>query len=175
MAITGSTQLTSVSHIRKLVRETCRTLGAPELSRKIKIAMSTRMTKAVGRARSWFREADFWHAEIQLAAKIWPHLEPDERDDTIRHEVCHVIHDFLYGNVTEHHGPRWKLLATQAGCRPEAVLKAGDILIMAGINKRAQCGCRGGCVVSNIQYKKMISGKRAYKCTKCQVLVKPED
>ncbi len=57
---------------------------------------------------------------IELSSKIFPLISIAEQEDTVIHEVAHLLVDVEYGDVEDVHGWEWSAMAEQVGCRPQA-------------------------------------------------------
>lgn len=72
---------------RDLVEWGCETLN---ILTPVKVVFSASMTRCMGKASGP-------RAEIRLSAPLWLRATPEERDETIVHELAHII-DFLRNN-----------------------------------------------------------------------------
>ena len=152
--------------------------GCPELSEKTVFEFNGRFTSRLGDAT--FRRNGTHR--IRLSRPIWPHIDDDERENTIVHEAAHIAAPHLkleklkqgkYGVIQTPrigHGPEWKRLMRQAGFRPERCHTV-DTAALGLKRKRYRytypCGCSTPCKVGP-KHHKAVNEFRRVKCLLCQ-------
>ena len=129
-----------------------------------------RMWRQVGKA-------DLLRLRMEFSRKAFDVLPDDECDDTVRHEVAHLVVALRYSATWSQlpaHGDDWKVAALDVGARPEATLRK-DFGMRAryAVTRSAWCGC-GERPVTPQLFRKAAAGKR-YLCRTCwrQLEVKP--
>lgn len=147
--------------------------GFPELSMAAQVLMvemglafervrwNSRMRTTMGRCR-------YSSAEIHLNPRLWLRAGWEERRDTIRHEVAHLLARKLDRRAG--HGKLWKRVAVACGARPERChgVHTRDLevkrkrLPMA----RARCGCRGW-IIGSGRASRIRKGTAKYRCRGC--------
>jgi predicted SprT family Zn-dependent metalloprotease len=75
---------------------------------QIYVDWNYRFTAMLGRAT-------FKEHRIELAAKLWPFLLPETRDEVLIHEACHLFAHEKYNGKTIDHGEEWKELMRVCG------------------------------------------------------------
>lgn len=71
------------------------------------------------RARQRLGLCDFTNQYVEISQLHWDHGDPDDVDDTILHEVAHVLAGHVY--EVYDHGPKWKDIMVLLGCEPKAL------------------------------------------------------
>lgn len=163
--------------------------GCPELIDCTTFEFNNRFTSRLGDAKFVQNGTN----RIRLSSPIWPHINDDEREDTIVHEAAHVASPFLKlkqlhsrgvrGQVDRFgrerfiptprigHGAEWKRLMRQAGFKPERCHKV-DTAALGLKRKRYRyaypCGCPTPCLVGP-KHHKSIRGYSRVTCRRCRV------
>lgn len=97
--------------IQQWLVEACTANEVPDLVAKIK-------WKFNGRFRSRMGDANYNTFLIRLSAPLWKHALPADKENTVKHEACHLITRFKHGKVRAH-GSEWVNIMIQAGQKPE--------------------------------------------------------
>ena len=104
---------------------------------------------------------------IELSAKLWSSLEPEERRNTIRHEAAHAV-DFLKNGRSDH-SYRWKAIAVRVGARPAACTASSEKTLAhmkaIGAAVEIKCACRTSTCSRRVA-KRILAGQR-YTCRVC--------
>jgi len=82
-------------------------------------------------------------------AKVWINIpvhqaEPGMLEDTVAHEVAHLVSYELYGRAGSGHGKRWKSVMVALGQTPDRLYKGTDEQLLVGKNMTRhvyRCGC----------------------------------
>jgi len=110
------------NEVREWIRFACECNGVDGLEHKIRIEWSNRLTRSMGNCgrdrwsdicgRSWV---------VKLSVPLFSRATTEERYNTIIHEVCHAIDDYLNGRMDplmEGHGPKWQKVMRACGITP---------------------------------------------------------
>jgi len=96
--------------IKQWIKEACAANELPMLHHKIVFEWSTTMTRAAGKAY-------YAQYRIRLSVPLWPKASRQEREETTKHEVCHII---AYHKVQEiGHQYSWQRCMLNCGLEPE--------------------------------------------------------
>jgi len=106
----------SISHythnsIKSIIRHTCDMNDVSWLADIIGFKFNNRLISTWGKA----------HQEkkiIELSTLMWL-ARPEERYDTVVHEVCHIIVWHKYGSDVKHHGEEWRECMRRAKVKPK--------------------------------------------------------
>jgi hypothetical protein len=97
-------------------------------------------------------------ARLRFNEPGWRVLTPDERLDTILHEVAHAIHTLEHGDVGSTHGPEWRAIAQAIGCTGDRCLpEEASQRLLAAIPARER---RPRFVPEQGQIVRFVSGKQ---------------
>lgn len=154
--------------IRESIEAACRACGVPELSGRIRVSWSGRFVARMGDAR-WdtVRGAGL----IRLSRPLWPQASPEEQRETVVHEACHVIADYLYRGK-QGHGPGWRRMMALCGypaaqrCHSvnrEAIQQRRE---RRRVEVRVRCGCAEGVALGPVQARRLRTGA-VYHCRRC--------
>jgi predicted SprT family Zn-dependent metalloprotease len=121
-------------------------------------------------------------ATIRISVDLWPYASMEQRQQTMFHEVCHIVDNYLasvdpfyFKNVNEAnkqrrdaHGPSWRVLMVRVGMPPERV---SDVKRPASMRKTytryvMKCGCREGTMSANKLTRLRNSGAELI-CKRC--------
>ena len=91
--------------------------GVPDLVEGVRIEVSRRMTRSVGRC---YPERGL----IRLAERLLRSTQADGEPlrEVITHEVAHIVVHRKHGRRAKPHGPEWRALMHQAGYPPRTAL-----------------------------------------------------
>ena len=164
-----------MNKIRELIIYACDECGVPELARSIRVEFNRRFTRRLGDA-CYYRVSD--SGLIRLSSKLWPTMDEIEQENTILHEVAHIITDKLHPEDRRFdrsgHGPYWKKIAAKVGAKAERFAKANVANFKAYSRKntryRVSCGCPNGIVITKARHTKMTRGY-SYLCRKCDTIL----
>jgi predicted SprT family Zn-dependent metalloprotease len=156
------------TEVREWIAITCAVCDAPELAGAIDLGWNRRFTARLGDAR--------WSAgrgEVRLSVPLWPKASRAEQEETVVHEVCHVVAAYRFG-PGQGHGPRWRALMARCGY-PEArrchtVDRAAILARRAARRVPALCGCPRGVLLSSVQARRLRRGWR-YPCLRCEAWI----
>lgn len=154
------------ARVRQVIAQTCDKCGCPEMKDRISFSFNNRFTNRMGDAEYNF--ATGW-GKVRFSTPLWPRATEEKRDNTVIHEVCHVLAAHKHGKRCGH-GWQWKALMMQCGQRPERCHKVSTKGLRKS-NKTVSCGCREF-EIGPIRYKKVLNGHR-YVCNHCRQPVRP--
>lgn len=113
--MTLSKQLTEKhkSQINQWVREACEDNNLHYAVPFIDWYFDAKLTRCAGKA--------YYHSHIgfiKLSPRMWERCDDNERRNTVKHEICHLLVRALYGSVIDPHGIEWKECMKQAKEEP---------------------------------------------------------
>lgn len=154
--------------IRNLVEKTRLKLQLPK---PIQISWSN-TTGAVGRAVF----PAVMKPYLEFSIVLWPYASPDERDDTVIHEVCHVAAwEFTppeerraMMRKKKGHGETWERLMWLCG-RDPALSRYATFPVPTHVLGRlhAYCLC-GAHQITEAKYASILTRTKVYTCPKCK-------
>ncbi len=100
---------------------------------EVELRISTRMTSTLGVCRRMGRRY-----RITLAERLFRRGLEEILDDTLRHEVAHLVHMATSPDGRSNHGAGWREWARRFGARPERLCSAED-----GLKVRITAARRG--------------------------------
>jgi predicted SprT family Zn-dependent metalloprotease len=157
------------ARVRQVIGETCDTCGCPEMKEKISFSFNGRFTSKMGDAIFYRSGPNAGWGRVRFSTPLWPRATEEKRDNTVIHEVCHVLADYIHGKRCKH-GWQWKALMMKCGQKPERCHRV-DTSGLRKSNKKVSCGCREF-EFGPIRYKKVLNGHR-YVCNHCKQPVRP--
>jgi len=96
--------------VREIIRETCESNDCPEVVDLVWFEWSNRMTATMGSVRG----INLKGYQVKLSTKLFARASKDEQRDTVIHEVCHAIDDYLNqrgdntrGGLEDRHASCW--------------------------------------------------------------------
>lgn len=153
----------SDKEVAEWVRFACECNGVPDLVERISIRWSTRMTLAMGRVK---RNYTGW--EIALSVGLFNNATTEEQYNTIVHEACHAIDDYVndgWCNIAGGHGPQWQRIMRNCGIEPTRYHDVSRKGLITRYVYACACGRRFNC--SKIIHNKMRRGQSRI-CTSCK-------
>jgi SprT protein len=159
----------AMQEARQLVKDTYKELGCPELFDETDIVWNNRLRATVGRARYNPKRRH----TIELSRQLWPHFrKDDDRLETIMHEACHIVANYMHGRSISAHGYQWKTLMMELGI-PATRCHDIDIYGLGLSRKRERevffCEC-GPKVIGPVVAKRIRLG-RTYRCRQCMCIL----
>ena len=162
--------------VREWIGFACDCNGCPELVDRIYFDWSNRMTRAMGKAgRAGYVERNgsavrMW--KIKLSVGLFGNAGRDDRYETIVHEVCHVIDDYLHNGwerIEDGHGPRWRAIMRKCGIAPRRYHNVSR----EGLVKRHlyTCDCGNEFKLSTRMHNSVRRGRRR-TCRRCRGYIK---
>jgi SprT protein len=154
--------------INKWIKESCETLGQPELAKQISFGFNGRLSVCAGRAWGPYKS-------IELSCKCWDVSSEEERKNTVVHELCHIIDYQVNGpeahaNAKVSHGPNWQAMMESCGMKAERFHSLP-------VQRRRQtkylysCGCTMH-AVSKTRHNRIQEGSKSYHCKLCGQTIK---
>lgn len=117
-----------ISQIRELV-DYC--LAEYNINNKVDVLFNARLTGCVGRAKYWhYRKV----GSVEFSTQLWSRINDEERENTIIHEVAHIIAFIVYGKVKPH-GWEWQSIHRKLGSEPR---RTCDNIDTAGITRKVK-------------------------------------
>jgi len=154
-----------------LIRRVLEANGCPEIFDRITVSWNARFTARMG-------DAQYGTYRIRLSTPLWPRATVEEQENTVAHEVCHLIAVHKYGWKAKGHGYLWADCMVRAGFNPKRThnvdrtgLKRKNTRTMV----RVYCGCPDGLLITkNLWTRTLRNGEcvdgrnvRRY-CRKCR-------
>lgn len=126
----------------------------------VPVLVSKRATRRAGAVKTY---AD-GRMELHLSEWLLTNAKWEEMENTVRHEVAHVIAGHKAG-----HGPKWKKIAKELGCTGERCY--GEELAKAAPKGRYEATCRcSGKVYRRHKLAKHLREQRG-RCPNCRTLL----
>lgn len=147
--------------IRKIIEETCNTLGLPELNPKIVVQWNDRLTRTAGKA---------WPNKnlIELSPVLLARTSEADQKNTVVHEVCHLAAPILYNRKVAWHGKEWQSLMLRCGELPERCHSIPRDDLKRNVKRwEALCACALPHLISTT-VKNRIQKGNYYFCKKCK-------
>jgi len=112
---------------------------------------------------------------IEISSFFWERATLIQKEETVKHEACHLIAYFLFGPEAIGHGKFFKQCMRKCGLTPEAYVKSSDYsnVVFKGWRQRryaATCSCGYTIEVSGRVRANIIRGG-AYRCFACHGLI----
>lgn len=106
--------------------------------------------------------------------KLNPVLLRENKDhfinQTVPHEVAHLIAHQVYGNRIRPHGREWASIMSLFG-RPANRCHSYEVTRSRTVKMHeVKCGCKTK-MISSIRYNRMVKGLATYKCKRCHQLI----
>ena len=141
--------------IDKWISEACISNEVPDLIPKIKWRFNRRF-------RSRIADADWGTMTLRFSVLLWGKAPLEEKENTTKHEACHIIAHVKFGKVKSH-GPEWKSTMFKAGQEPT---RCHNIKLSQKTIDVVCTGCKIIIPIGSIRFRRMKNGKR-YNCKKC--------
>lgn len=111
----------TLAEIRAEVAQAMSEAGYADRAADITLKFDGRLVRTLATASCRFELGGYGvHSlRIRFSSQNWPHWSDEERRDTIRHEVGHIVAYLKYGRAHDGHGWKWQAIARQLGARPE--------------------------------------------------------
>lgn len=125
------------------------------------VIMNHRMRSVAGRAR-------LSRSTIELNVRLLQDHPIEEFENTLIHEVAHLLVFALYG--ARGHGTHWKAMMRRMGAEPTRchTLPVDHLRRTRPIAGVAFCECRGEIPIKAVRYRNMLKGIN-YICKHCKV------
>lgn len=107
--------------VRRWIRETMTKLGYPELGNQVKIEFQPMVYKVGLSEWNVHRKVATGHRirvsgqTIILSESLWPHMNSEERYETVVHECCHLVDALERDGIEDPHGDNWQSLMQRLG------------------------------------------------------------
>lgn len=161
------------NEVRNQILQFLQVVKHEHLAKQIGIQWSTRMTRKMGEATE-FENPNSCPLKTKYLLKFsiifWVHATPEERKETVIHEMAHVLCFHLYPNMKIYHGAEWLEIMGKFGYKDAS--KYTTVKIPEKFQPKrfsVKCGCREHQVTIKIinQMKKGIT----YRCSVCKGLI----
>jgi len=167
--------------VAALCLDTFRKLDVPELIPELTITWSNKMTSALGYGGYTPTMAKHGKAPsaatVQFSIPLWLRATEEERDETVVHEICHVVVAYKNGGLQPRsgrrrrpHGAEWKAMMRKAGVEPRRCHNVDNSDLKQKRKKqervKAWCDCQVH-MITKQRAGRMRNGK-GYICKKCK-------
>ena len=168
--------------VREYVNYVCDELGVPQVGKDIDIEWSNRMTRVMGCAKVLnlgYPVGDCrvrFRARVQFSSKIFELAGEKEQDETVVHEVCHVVARYIDNQLVTRqgfngHGQFWASLMKKVGVPPTRYHCVNTTSLRKKVQRvNAYCLCEKPIEITLNRVTKMMRGC-AYRCIKCKSLI----
>lgn len=169
--------------VREYVNYVCDELGVPHVGKAIDIEWSNRLTRVMGNAqvlRLGGENRDGFAGRIKLSSKIFELAGERDQDETVVHEVCHIVarylnHELVSRQGLKGHGAFWASLMNKVGVPPTRYHCVNTKPLRRKVQRvNAYCQCPEPYKITLNRATKMMKGF-AYKCKKCWFLISLND
>jgi SprT protein len=139
------------------------------LSNKIEIRFNDRFTRCAGKA---IYNRRFCAYRVEFSTKLFERTSVEDRENTVIHEVAHIIAWIKYGFRVKPHGYEWQSIHRKLGREPSRCHSIDRSDLRRSVAK-IQCGCN----CRNFQISKTLYTRRMNKygsigmCRKCKMKV----
>jgi len=162
--------------VREWIEFACECNGCPALAELIDIKWSNRMTRAMGkigrqrnRTFGGYGDSGPRRWTMTLSVGLFGNAGSEERQETIVHEACHAIDDYINAGWCREeggHGEPWRKIMRKCGIEPARYHKVSR----AGLVMKHEYTCPNGCAVFKLSSRmhNSIRRGRGRHCTKCK-------
>lgn len=136
-----------------LIRKVLEANGCPDIFDRITVEWNARFTRRMG-------DATYGIYRIRLSSPLWSRATKAEQNNTVAHEVCHIVAVHLYGFGAKGHGADWQLCMMRAGYEPNRchnVDRTGLKRQNTRTRVRLYCGCPDGILISKALWTRSIN------------------
>ena len=110
------------NEVRNQILQFLQVVKHEHLAKQIGIQWSTRMTRKMGEATE-FENPNSCPLKTKYLLKFsiifWAHATPEERKETVIHEMAHVLCFHLYPNMKIYHGAEWLEIMGKFGTKTQ--------------------------------------------------------
>lgn len=147
--------------VREIIYQVCEACGFPEIAPQIRYEWSNRMTSTKGRV--WYTRKF-----IKFSKPIFDLDTEEGNENTVAHEVCHIIAYTRYPKCKPH-GVEWQTAMIMAGYKPERCHNVDCAsLKRPGTRFSYVCPeCSKVYTVSKRQHIQILYGEARAYCRKC--------
>jgi SprT protein len=104
---------------------------------------------------------------VRLSKPLWPRATEMDRQQTVVHEVCHVVQRYRHGRLDTPHGKIWQHYMKTCGFQPRRCHSVNLEGLRRNIPKyAARCSCQTH-QIGLIRARRMMAGISSYRCKKC--------
>lgn len=149
------------SKINQWILEACTDNGMPELFGKIRWQFNAKFRSRAG-------DANCHKMFLRFSLPIWLKATEEQKQDTVKHETCHLVAWVKYGPHIKSHGVEWQQTMIKAGLEPKRTHSVPVIKRSVDV----QCTkCKQVYKLGLIRARRMLSGKSNYLCRQCHATV----
>lgn len=147
------------SEITSLIFNTCKANKVPELAHKISFRFRNNMTRCFGQA--WVDRK-----LIEFSVPLWERATPEEREQVVIHETCHIIAGYKHKYEIKPHGLEWRSCMIDAGAEPDRCHR----IDRKGLKRQyVKYGVKCSCTSVWVSHVKAAQiRKRSHSCMKCK-------
>lgn len=159
--------------VRDWIKFACDCNNCPALADRIDIEWSNRMTRAMGRiGRNGYEDVGGRRWKMKLSVGLFGNASSEERYNTIIHEACHAIDDYInagWCSELEGHGEPWRRVMRKCGIEPARFHRVSR----EGLVMRHEYECPNGCHVYKLSTRlhNQVRRGRHRLCSKCKTRI----
>ncbi|MBI2448867.1 SprT-like domain-containing protein [Candidatus Pacearchaeota archaeon] len=147
--------------IKNWIRECCEDNGCGHLAESIRFVWNKRFQSKAADARPTQKL-------IRISVVNWKASTEEQKEQTVKHETCHIISYYRYGDISLGHGRHWQTAMIRAGCDPDRFVEIDLNKIVSYI--KAICpSCQKIFFISRTKARRIKYHGKVYKCQKCNV------
>jgi len=155
--------LPDTDKINSILARVCERNDVPGLHKKVRVDWNARFTRRMG-------DAEFGKMLIRLSPRLFARASEKEQEETIAHEMAHLVAEYKFGSRISPHGGEWQACMLRAGYEPSRC----HTVDRSGLSRTYKtcttyCGC-GKHMVTPKKYAKILKGIE-YRCRACRVLL----
>lgn len=148
--------------IKELMRGACTANGlSADFADRVSVSFESKFTRRMG-------DASYDKMRVRFSIPLFLRASVEDQEDTVVHEMCHIIARHLFGPRISSHGHEWKLCMLKAGRAPtrcHSVDRTG--LTRTRKTMETKCGCSTH-MVTPAMFTKIASKKTRRYCKKCK-------
>ena len=148
------------SRVKELMRQAAMANDLPlSFADSVRVEWNTRFTRRMG-------DANHTKMRVRFSVPLFERATIEEQENTVFHEMCHIIARELYGSRIKPHGGEWAATMLKAGYKPERCHSV-DRTGLKRTNKtcETQCGCRVHLVTPK-KFGRIAAGEK-WTCRAC--------
>lgn len=151
------------SRVRELMRMACEKNNLPtSFADSVRVEWKDRFTARMG-------DANYSRMRIRLSTPLFSRASVEDQEDTVVHEMCHIIARHTYKYPIKPHGREWQLSMVRAGYKPTRTHSVDRTGLKRKSTKTQEASC--SCAVHKITIKMWVgiqTDKSRRFCKRCK-------
>ena len=151
-------------------------MKVPELFPKLQVEWNSRFTRRMGDAE-WKKLKGT--GIVRFSLPLWPRATPEERRNTVIHEVCHIVANYKYQlwrnpGRRNPHGKEWAYCMRQCGQNPARCHKVDRTGLKRNHTRtkyKVHCDCKEW-LIGPARMRRITRGTTDYQCPYCKTKVR---